>query len=164
VVGVLVVSHGRLADALISSVQFLVGKLHRIKGVPVWPEDTGRQVRDRIQQGMAEVDDGDGVLILTDLLGGPPTTLSESFLNDETVEVVTGVNVPMLLTVSSYRKGKPLHEICDLVKKSGRRSIILAKKVLERKGGSHGTDRMSRLRKRDHGFARNGIPSPKNDK
>ena len=78
---------------------------------------------------MAEVDDGDGVVILTDILGGTPTNLSLSFLKEKRVEVVTGVNVPMLLTLSSYQKGRSLEEICSLAKKSGRRSIILFKEV-----------------------------------
>jgi len=129
-VGVLVVSHGRLAEALISATQFLVGSLQRVRGVSIWPKDREKEIKDRIQQKMAEVDDGDGVVILTDILGGTPTNLSLSFLKDEKVEVVTGVNMPMLLTLSSYRKGRSLREIGQLLKKSGRRSIILAKEVL----------------------------------
>jgi PTS system mannose-specific IIA component len=129
-VGILIVSHGRLAEALISSVQFLVGNLQKIRGVSIWPKDKGKEVRDRIQKEIEEVDDGDGVVILTDVLGGTPTNLSLSFLKEEKVEVVTGVNMPMLLTLSSYRKGRSLREIGKLVKKSGRRSIVLAKEVL----------------------------------
>jgi PTS system mannose-specific IIA component len=132
-VGILIVSHGRLAEALISSVQFLVGNLQRVKGIAIWPRDRKEEVKDRIQKGIGEMDDGDGVVILTDILGGTPTNLSLSLLEDEKVEVVTGVNMPMLLTVSSYRKGKSLREIGRLVKESGRRSIILAKEVLGRK-------------------------------
>jgi len=78
---------------------------------------------------MAEVDDGDRVVILTDILDGTPTNLSLSFLEDEKVEVVTWDNIPMLLTPASYRKGRSLKEIGSLVKKSGRRDIILAKEV-----------------------------------
>jgi len=126
-VGILIVSHGRLADALISSVQSLVGNLEKIKGVPIWSRDREDEVKHRIQKEMAEVDDGDGVVILTDILGGTPTNLSLSFLEDEKVEVVTGVNIPMLL--ASYRKGRSLREIGSLVKRSGRRGIILAKEV-----------------------------------
>jgi len=129
-VGILVVSHGRLAEALISSVQFLVGNLQKIRGISIWPKDKGKEVRDRIQKEIEEVDDGDGVVILTDVLGGTPTNLSLSFLKEEKVEVVTGVNMPMLLTLSSYRKGRSLREIGKLVKKSGRRSIILAKTLM----------------------------------
>ncbi len=106
-----------------------------MKGISIWPKESEEEVRDRIRERMAEVDDGDGVVILTDILGGTPTNLSLSFLKDNRVEVVTGVNVPMLLTLSSYQRGRSLEEICSLVKKSGRRSIILFKEalVLERR-------------------------------
>jgi len=104
-VGILIVSHGRLADALISSVQSLVGSLEKIRGVSIWSKDR-EEVKDRIQKKMTEVDDGDGVVILTDILGGTPTNLSLSFLENKKVEVVTGVNMPMLLTLASYRRGK----------------------------------------------------------
>ena len=134
-IGVLIVCHGALADALISEVQFLIGKLQKVRGVSLWPKESEEEARERIRKMMAEVDEGDGVVILTDILGGTPTNLSLSFLKDNRVEVVTGVNVPMLLTLSSYRKGRSLEEICWLVKKSGRRSIILFKEalVLERR-------------------------------
>jgi PTS system mannose-specific IIA component len=135
-VGILIISHGRLAEALISSVEFLVGNLQKIKGVSIWPKDKDKEVKDRIKEKMAEVDDGEGVVILTDILGGTPTNLSLSCFENEKVEVVTGVNLPMLLTLLSYRKGKSLEEISRLAKKSGRRSIILAKKLLGlRQGG-----------------------------
>jgi len=129
-VGILIVSHGRLADALISSVQSLVGNLEKIKGIPIRSKDRQEEVKDRIQKEMGEVDDRNGVVILTDILGGTPTHLSLSFLEDEKVEVVTGVNIPMLPTLASYRKGKSLREIGSLVKRSGRRGIILGKEVL----------------------------------
>jgi PTS system mannose-specific IIA component len=134
-VGILVISHGRLAEALISSVEFLVGNLQKIRGVSIWPKDKGKEVRDRIQKEIEEVNDGDGVVILTDVMGGTPTNLSLSFLEDEKVEVVTGVNLPMLLTLSSYRKGRSLREIGRLLKKSGRRGIILAKELLRSRRG-----------------------------
>ena len=129
-VGILVVSHGGLADALIASVQSLVGNLQRTRGVSIWPKEKEEEVKDRVRKEIAEVDDGDGVVILTDILGGTPTNLSLSFLEKERVEVVTGVNMPMLLTLSSYQKRGSLREIGRLVKKSGRRSIILANEIL----------------------------------
>jgi PTS system mannose-specific IIA component len=132
-IGILIISHGRLAEALISSVESLLGNLQRIKGVSIWPEDRREEVKDRIQRGIGELDDGDGIVILTDVFGGTPTTLSVSFLKEEKVEVVTSVNLPMLLTLCSYRKGRPLREIGKLVKKSGRRSITLAKGLLREK-------------------------------
>lgn len=128
-VGVLIVSYGALADALISEAQFLVGRLQKVKGVSIWPEESEEEVKGRIREKMAEVDDGDGVVILADILGGAPANLSLSFLKDKTVEAVTGVNIPMLLALSSYRKGRSLEESCSLVKKAGRQSIILVKET-----------------------------------
>ncbi|MGQ9648108.1 MAG: PTS sugar transporter subunit IIA [Thermodesulfobacteriota bacterium] len=130
-IGILVISHGKLAEALISSVEFLAGSQQRIKGICVWPRDRKEETEDRMKKSLGEVDDGDGVLILTDLLGGTPTNLSLSALEHEKVEVVTGVNLPMLLTLSSYQKRKSLREISRLAKKSGRRSIALAKKIMK---------------------------------
>jgi len=132
-VGVLVVSHGKLAEAFISSVQSITGNLQNITGVSIWPTERKEEARERIKRKVTEVDDGDGVVILTDILGGTPTNLSLSFLNDEKVEVVTGVNMPMLLTLSSYRMRKSSREIGTLLKKSGRRSIVLAKEILGRR-------------------------------
>ena len=134
-VGILVVSHGGLADALIASVQSLVGNLQRTRGVSIWPKEKGEEIKYRIRKETSKVNDGDGVVILTDILGGTPTNISLSFLEKERVEVVTGVNMPMLLTLSSYRKGRSLREIGKLVKKSGRRGIILAKELLRSRRG-----------------------------
>jgi PTS system mannose-specific IIA component len=130
-VGVLIVSHGGFAEALNSTLQFLVGKQQKIGGVSIWPKDREKEIKDRIRQEIVKVNDGDGVVILTDVLGGTATNLSLSFLENEKIELLTGVNMPMLLTLSSYRKGKSLREIGKLVKKSGRRSIILAKEVFK---------------------------------
>jgi len=76
-------SHGGLAEALISSVQFIVGNLHRVKGISVWSKGRTEEVRDRIKKGLNEMNDGDGVVILTDIFGGTATNLSLSFLEDE---------------------------------------------------------------------------------
>ena len=127
-VGILVVSHGRLAEAFISSAEFLFGNLHKIKGVSIWPKDQEKEVKGLIKKKISEVNDGEGVVILTDILDGTPTKLSLSCFESGKVEVVTGVNLPMLLTLLSYQKGRSLEEISRLAKKSGRRSIILAKK------------------------------------
>jgi PTS system mannose-specific IIA component len=134
-VGILVVSHGRLTEALIAAAQSLVGSLQKVTWISIWPKDKEKEVKDRIQRGITEVDDGDGVVILTDALGGTPTNLSLSIFEDKEVEVVTGVNLPMLLTLSSYRKGKSIKELGQLLKRSGRRSITLAKEVLGSKRG-----------------------------
>jgi mannose PTS system EIIA component len=128
-IGILIVSHGGLADALVNEMQFLIGSVQKLKGVSIQPGETGEEIKSRIHETLKELDDGDGVIILTDILGGTPTNASLPFLKDRKVEVITGVNVPMLLTLSSYRKGRSLEEICGLAKKAGRRSIVLAKEV-----------------------------------
>ena len=132
-IGILIVSHGGFAEALISSLQFLVGKQPNIKGISIWPGDREKELKDRIRKEMTKINDGDGVVILTDVSGGTAVNLSLSYLGDEEVELVTGVNMPMLLTLSSYRKGKSAREIGTLVKESGRRSIVLAKQLLRSK-------------------------------
>jgi PTS system mannose-specific IIA component len=129
-VGILIVSYGRLAEALISSVRFLVGNIKQIRKVAIWPTDNKEKVRNRIRRSILEIDEGDGVLVLTDILGASSTNLSLSFLERYRVEVITGVNIPMLVTLSSCRRGMSLEDISRLVKKSGRRSIVLAKGVL----------------------------------
>ncbi len=78
-VGILILSHGRLAEGLISSVQSIIGDLEQVKGVSIWPKDSGEEVKDRIQKSMIEVNDRSGVVILTDILGGTPTNLTLSF-------------------------------------------------------------------------------------
>ncbi len=125
-VGVLIVSHGHLAEALISSAEILVGPMEKIKAVSIWPGDKKEEIEKRIEKEIKEIDNGKGVIILTDLLGGTSTNLSLSFLHDGRAAIVTGVNVPMLLALASYQKEKPLEEIARLVKKAGQRSITLA--------------------------------------
>ena len=89
-VGVLIVSHGRLAEALISEVQLFIGNLQRVKGVSISPNESQREIRDRIRGKIAEVDDGDGAVILTDILGGTPTNLGLSFVKEELKSVYSG--------------------------------------------------------------------------
>jgi|MudIll2142460700_1097286.scaffolds.fasta_scaffold172379_2 PTS system mannose-specific IIA component len=140
-VGILIISHGRLAEALISSAQALVGNLRRITGVSIWPKDKKEEIKDRIQKKIEEMDDGDGVVVLTDIPGGTSANLGLSLMERRKAELVTGVNIPMLLTLLSYREGKSLEELGKLVKKSGRRSIILAKEVFSLKRGRRQKDR-----------------------
>lgn len=128
-VGVLIISHGVLAETLVSEAQHLIGKLPKVRGVSIRPKENQKEISNRIRAKMAEVDQGDGIMILTDVLGGTPTNLSLPFLKDKSIQVVTGVNVPMLLALSSYR-GRSLEDICHLVKKAGRRSIIMVKETL----------------------------------
>lgn len=132
-IGVLVISHGPLAEALLIAVQSLVGRMEKVQGISIFPNENLSELKGQIQRKVREMDEGDGVLILTDMFGGTPTHLSLSSLEKEKIEVITGVNIPMLLALSSYRRGRSLKELGTLVKKSGRRSIISAKELIEGK-------------------------------
>ncbi len=149
-IGILVVSHGELAEALISSVQILVGKLQKIKSISIWPGDGQEEIEERIEKEIAEVDEGDGVIILTDMLGGTPTNLILSYLKGKHAEVITGVNMPMLLLLSSHRAEKSLERIAALVKKAGRRSITLPQRFLGWRRRRIGSDILPKLQDGDH--------------
>jgi PTS system mannose-specific IIA component len=149
-IGILVVSHGELAEAIVSSVQLLVGKLQKIKSISIWPGDGKEEIEARIEKEIAEVDEGDGVIFLTDMLGGTPTNLSLSYLKGKHAEVITGVNMPMLLLLSSHRAEKSLERMAALVKKAGRRSITLPKSFLGWRRRRIGSDFLPMLQDGDH--------------
>jgi len=144
-IGILVVSHGELAEALVSSVQILVGKLQKTKSISIWPGDGKEEIEERLQKQITEVDEGDGVVILTDMLGGTPTNLILSYLKGKHAEVITGVNMPMLLVLSSHREEKSLERMAALVKKAGRRSITLPQRFLGWRRRRNGTDILPKL-------------------
>src|SRR3954470_9744852 len=96
-IGVVVVTHGQLATELVNSAETIVGELPRFAAVSIgWHEDT-EDARTEIEQAITRVDDGNGVLILTDMFGGTPSNLAMTFLAEGRVEVLTGVNLPMLI-------------------------------------------------------------------
>jgi len=132
-VGILVVTHRRLAEEFIATAELIVGEIDNCVGLsldPVLPVDDLRQ---QITQAMDEVNDGDGVIVLTDMFGGTPSNLSLSFLNQEGIEVVTGVNLPMLLKLAQSRQDHKVDELARVIKDYGRRSISLASEILEQK-------------------------------
>lgn len=130
-VGILVVTHRRLAEELIATAELIVGKIDGCVGLSLDPDLPVDDLRRQIDEAMAEVNDGDGVIVLTDMFGGTPSNLSLSFLNQERVEVVTGVNLPMLLKLSHSREEPRVDELARLIKDHGRRSISLASEILD---------------------------------
>jgi mannose PTS system EIIA component len=121
-VGVVVASHGRLAEELIRTAEGVVGPVENVVGVAVSASEPDS--RGRIAEAIAKVDQGDGVLLLTDLLGGSPTQLCLSFLADRKVEVVTGVNLPMVLKAISLRPSPiPIAEMAGQLAESARKAI-----------------------------------------
>jgi mannose PTS system EIIA component len=95
-----------------------------------WSE-TGEDAREKIRRGLAQADEGDGAIILTDMFGGTPTNLTLPFLRKDRVEIVTGVNLPMVLKCASLQKsGRPVTEVAHVAKDRGQRSIYVASDLL----------------------------------
>ena len=130
-VGVLVVTHRRLAAELVDTAELIVGKMDNCLGLSLDPDLPVDDLRQQITDAINEVNDGDGVIVLTDMFGGTPSNLSLSFLNEAGIEVVTGVNLPMLLKLAHSREDKKVDELARVVKDYGRRSISLASEILK---------------------------------
>ncbi len=132
-VGVLIVTHQDLAEALLTVYDLILGRQEGILALSLDPAAPPETLVQQIQTSIAQVNNGDGVLILTDMLGGTPSNLSLSFLQEGQVEVVTGVNLPMLMKLANLRQGKPLAEIALALKESGQAGITVASEVLNQK-------------------------------
>jgi len=132
-IGVLLVTHARLGEELIKTAEFIVGRLIQSRSLSLDPGQSVESLRSQIQEAIRSVDDGDGVIILVDMLGGTPSNLSLSFLEPGQVEVITGANLPMLLKLSQRKEGMVLGDLAEQAMEAGLRSISLASKVLYQK-------------------------------
>ena len=129
-IGIVVVTHGQLATELVNATETIVGDLPRFAAVSIgWHEDT-EDARQEIADAVGRVDQGNGVLILTDMFGGTPCNLAMTFLTDNQVEVITGVNVPMLIKVSSIRQQSDLLAVAREMREHGRNAIWVASDLL----------------------------------
>jgi PTS system mannose-specific IIA component len=133
-VGAVIVTHSRIGERLIETAEFLVGKMEGIIAVSVDLETNVFEARRRITEAVKQVDQRDGVLILTDLFGGSPSNIALSFLNPERIEVITGVNLPIVITFRNKREGSSLLELARSIQLSGARSIARARDLMETKG------------------------------
>ncbi len=131
-IGVVVVTHCRLAEELICAAELIVGQLKGFKGISIDPKSDPDEIRERIADAIRRVDRGSGVLILTDMFGGTPSTISFSFLQDNRIEVVTGVNLPMLLKLSTYEGDMTLAELAEFIKSYGQKNINIASEILQK--------------------------------
>lgn|SRR5690348_17062783 len=132
-IGVVVATHGKLAEEMIRTAETVVGPLAQV--APVSIVASSPNVRADLKEAIQRVSSGEGVLLLTDLLGGSPTNLCASFLTEEKVELVTGVNLPMLLKLSALRASKkPIDEIAHDLAEAGQRAIGHVSHSLRRMG------------------------------
>ena len=132
-IGVLIVTHIDLAEALLAAADLILGKQEGTLALSLDPYAPPEAARQQIQQGLAQVNNGVGVIILTDMLGGTPSNLSLSFLQEGKVEVVTGVNLPMLMKLAQLRQENDLAEVARTLKQSGQKGISVASEVLHQK-------------------------------
>jgi PTS system mannose-specific IIA component len=131
-IGVVVVTHGQLATELVNAAETIVGDLPTFAAVSIgWHEDV-QDARSEIAAAIARVQGAEGVLIVTDMFGGTPSNLGITFLEPNRVEVVTGVNLPMLIKLTSLREGDLL-EVARVIREQGKGAIYVASEVLEKK-------------------------------
>jgi PTS system mannose-specific IIA component len=129
-VGLVVATHGALAAELLRTAEGIVGSLERCEAVSVGAGSYMEEARTRLGDAVKRVDDGDGVLVLTDMFGGTPANLALTFL-DEKLEVVTGVNLPMIVKLATARAGGlSLAAAAELVTGYGQKNITLASELL----------------------------------
>jgi len=129
--GLVVVAHFNLAREMVAATELIVGKQEQFIAVDIFPDDPVEKIKEKIVSALKNTDTGDGVIILTDMFGGTPSNISLSFLEEEQVEVVAGVNLPMLIKLVTYREGKSIDELASFITLYGQKNIYLATDVLK---------------------------------
>ena len=129
-IGMVLVTHGRLADELVAALEHVVGPQPNVATVCIGPDDDMEQRRFDILQSTSKVDDGSGVVVLTDLFGGTPSNLAISIMDKAKVEVIAGVNLPMLIKLASVRHHERLAEAVASAQEAGRKYINVASRLL----------------------------------
>ena len=129
-IGLILVTHGRLADQFVEAMEHVVGKQTGIATVCIGPNDDMEQRRAEIADKIDVVESGSGVIILTDLFGGTPSNLAISLLDAGTVEVIAGINLPMLIRLAGARKSMSVVEAVDAAQAAGRNYITVASELL----------------------------------
>jgi PTS system mannose-specific IIA component len=133
-IGVVIVTHCRLAEELIAAAKLVVGEeLKHFQPVSIGPSEGTEDIREKIIGAIRKVDEGQGVLILTDMYGGTPSNISLSFLEDKKIEVITGVNLPMLLKLATHPHEMDLEKLAVFITEYGQRNINLASEVLKKR-------------------------------
>jgi PTS system mannose-specific IIA component len=123
-VGLVVVGHGRLSEEMVRTLEAVVGKLDAVEAVTTAPTDGPQEIRERIATAVRHVDRGRGVLIVTDMLGDTPTNLSLSVARETGAQVVAGVNMPMLIKLSSVRQEMDPGSLAQFIRRYGQEHIF----------------------------------------
>ncbi len=129
-IGALVVTHGHLGQELVAAAEMIVGDISHIKAVSIGWHDDVNDARKDIERRLTEIDSGSGVLILTDMFGGTPSNIALSFHEPGKVDVLTGVNLPMIIKIAGQKEGDTLDSLARIVRDQGRSSISMASDFL----------------------------------
>lgn len=129
-IGMVLVTHGRLAEELVAALEHVVGTQPNIISICIGPDDDMEQRRSEILESSDKADEGDGVVLLTDMFGGTPSNLAISVMDKANVEIIAGVNLPMLIKLASVRKIEPLKTAIESAQVAGRKYINIASKLL----------------------------------
>ena len=129
-IGLVLVTHGRLADEFVAALEHVVGPQENVVTVCIGPEDDMEQRREDILNSISTADQGNGVILLTDMFGGTPSNLAISVIDKANVEVIAGVNLPMLIKLASARKNQPLAKVATAAQDAGRKYINIASQLL----------------------------------
>ena len=132
-IGLVVVTHGRLAVELISALEHVVGPQSAVRTICIGPDDDMEKRRKEILNSVEKVDSGKGVILLTDMFGGTPSNLAISIMDQSNVEVIAGVNMPMLIKLASNRKAGSLKKVALEAQDAGRKYINIASGLLDGK-------------------------------
>lgn len=130
-IGLVLVTHGRLAKEFIHALEHVVGKQERLEAICIGPDDRMEIRRNDIAEAIGRVEIGMGVIVLTDMFGGTPSNLAISLLEEGKVEVVAGLNLPMLVKLARVRKDYNLHKAAAAAQDAGRKYINIASQVLQ---------------------------------
>ena len=129
-IGLVIVTHGRLAEEFLDAMEHVVGPQKNVVPISIGPDDDMERRRRDILKAVAGVDDGQGVIILTDMFGGTPSNLAISVMEDAHVEVIAGLNLPMLIKLASLRGRQSLQECVACAQEAGRKYISVASYVM----------------------------------
>ena len=129
-IGLVLVTHGRLAVELVSALEHVVGPQESVATVCIGPDDDMEQRRKDIMEAVSAVNDGNGVVLLTDMFGGTPSNLAISMMDQGEVEVIAGMNLPMLIKLATVREKSSLREAAAIAQEAGRKYINVASQVL----------------------------------
>jgi len=129
-IGLVLVTHGRLAVEFVSALEHVVGPQRNVAAVCIGPEDDMEVRRKEILEAVARVDDGSGVVVLTDMFGGTPSNLAISIIDKARIEVIAGMNLPMLIKLASVRNTEKLEDAVVSAREAGRKYINVASQLL----------------------------------